>query len=97
MQTLMKYVALVMCPPPKTPPCPESLPSSSVTLCVCICLRVPVCALSVGMLSGSSTTGHWDNQSLECRSGSCTVGTIHLNPTAAGKRGERNETRERDR
>lgn len=43
------------------------------------------------MRSGSSTTGHWDNQSLDCRSGSCTVGTIHLNPTAAGKGGGRNE------
>lgn len=43
------------------------------------------------MCSGSTTTGHWDNQSLDHRSGSCTVGTIHLNPTAAGNCGERGE------
>ncbi len=69
-----------------------SPPDSFVTLCVCVCLRLPKRARRVGMLSGSGTTGHRDNQSLDCRSGSCTVGTIHLNPTAAGKCGRRNET-----
>ena len=80
-----------------TPHCPERLPSSSVTLCACacVCLGAPVCAMRIGMLWGSSTTGHWDNQSLDCRSGTCTVGTIHLNPAAAGKGGRRNETREK--
>ena len=92
MQTKMKSVASVFLfffPP-------VSLRSVTLRTCayVCVCvhvcvlvLRAPVCALCVGMRSGSSTTGHWDNQSLDCRSGSCTVGTIHLNPTAAGKRG----------
>lgn len=41
--------------------------------------------LCVGLLSESSTTRRRDNQSLDCRSGSCTVGTIHLNLAAAGK------------
>lgn len=59
---------------------------------VCVCA---VCALCLGMHSGSSTTGHWDNRSLDCRSRSCTVGTIHLNPAAAGKHGTMNEMGDR--
>lgn len=66
-------------------------------MCVFVCAFVmPVRALCVGMRSKSSTTGHGDNQSLDYRSGSCTVGTIHLNQAAAGKHGGRNEMREKD-
>lgn len=84
-QTKMKYALVFLtC---KLPRVPKAFPNiACLTLCVCVCIVLHW---------ENSTAGHRYNQSLDCRSGSCTKGTIHLNPTAAGKCGERDETRER--
>lgn len=70
----MKSVVVAICPfapNSRGPPGWTQLRRNLVCVCVCLrCVSLP--------LPGSSATGQRDNQSLDCRSGSHTVGTVRL-------------------
>lgn len=74
MAVLMKFVVVVICPfAPDSPGPPGCTQLRRNLVCVCVCLR---CVSPP--LPGSSTAGRRDNQSLDWRSGSHTVGTVRL-------------------
>lgn len=84
MATLMKFAAVVIFPFALNSSVPLERPQLRRNLvCVCVCLRRVLLQLSM-----SGPTGLRDNESLDRRSGSGAVGTIHLNQRLLGSEGE---------